>query len=45
MTCLVPAIQRVMKGQEFVAPTPGKSIAFNFLRCLTGTDPDAANEQ
>jgi citrate synthase len=44
MTCLVPAIQRVMKGQDFVAPVPGKSIAFNFLRCLTGTDPDAANE-
>jgi citrate synthase len=44
MTCLVPAIQRVMKGQDFVEPKPGKSIAFNFLRCLNGTDPDAGSE-
>jgi citrate synthase len=44
MTALVPAIQRVMKGQAFVEPARGKSIAFNFLRCLTGQDPDAANE-
>jgi citrate synthase len=44
MTCLVPAIQRVMKGQPFVEPTKGKSVAFNFLRCLTGQDPDPANE-
>jgi citrate synthase len=45
MTALVPAIQRVMLGQEFVAPAARKSIAFNFLRCLTGKDPDAANEK
>lgn len=45
MTALVPAIQRVMKGQPFVDPAPGKSVAFNFLRCLTGQDPDAANEK
>jgi citrate synthase len=45
MTALVPAIQRVMLGQDFVAPAPRKSVAFNFLRCLTGKDPDSANEK
>ena len=44
MTALVPAIQRVMQGKELVTPAPGRSIAFNFLRCLSGTDPDAASE-
>jgi citrate synthase len=45
MTVLVAAIQRVMKKQDFVEPSPGKSVAFNFLRCLNGTDPDAASEK
>ncbi len=42
---LVAAIQRVMKGQPLVEPKPGKSLAFNFLRCMTGTDPDARLEK
>jgi citrate synthase len=45
MAPLVAAIQRVMKGQPFVEPTPGRSIAFNFLRCMTGKDPDAQTEK
>ncbi len=42
---LVAALQRVMKGQALIQPTPGKSIAFNFLRCMTGTDPDQQTEK
>jgi len=42
---LVAAIQRLMKGQPFVEPKPGKSIAFNFLRCMTGKDPDLQTEK
>lgn len=45
MTTLVAAIQRIMKGQEFVEPIAGKSIAFNFLRCLNGKDPDVETEK
>jgi citrate synthase len=44
MTCLVAAIQRIMKKQDFVEANPSKGVAFNFLRCLNGVDPDAANE-
>ncbi len=45
MTTLVPAIQRVMKGQPFVEPKAGRSVAFNFLRCLTGKDPEEGSEK
>lgn len=45
MAPLVAAIQRIMKGQPLVDPKPGKSIAFNFLRCMTGNDPDAQTEK
>jgi len=45
MTALVPAIQRVMKGQDFVEPRSGASVAFNFLRCLNGSDPDEGGEK
>jgi citrate synthase len=44
MINLVAAIQRVMKKQDFVEANPTKGVAFNFLRCLIGKDPDAANE-
>lgn len=45
MTALVPAIQRIMKKQPFVQPEKGKSVAYNFLLCLTGTAPDAGTEK
>ncbi len=45
MAPLVAAIQRVMKGLPLVEPVPGKGIAFNFLRCMTGSDPDQALEK
>ncbi len=45
MAPLVAAIQRVMKGQPLIEPKPGKGIAFNFLRCMTGNDPDAQTEK
>jgi citrate synthase len=44
MTTLVAAIQRVMRKQDFIEANPTKGVAFNFLRCLNGTDPDHASE-
>lgn len=41
---LVAAIQRVAEGNEPIGPTPGRSIAFNFLHQLQGVEPDAVTE-
>ena len=45
MVPLVAAIQRHIKGEDFVDPLPGKGVAFNFLRCLNGVDPDEETEK
>ena len=38
---LVALFQRIREGKEFVAPQAGKSIGWNFLYMLKGTEPDA----
>ena len=45
LVCISAACQRVIKGQDLVEPKPGKSLAFNFLRCLNGEDPDEETEK
>jgi citrate synthase len=40
ITALVAAIQRLKKGQPFVQPAVGKSLAHNFLLMMTGSAPD-----
>jgi citrate synthase len=41
LVALVAAIQRLIKGQPFVQPAAGKSLAYNFLLQMTGQEPDA----
>ncbi len=41
MGMLVALYQRIRDGKEFVAPQAGKSIGWNFLYMLKGTEPDA----
>lgn len=38
---LVAYLERLRQGKDYVAPKAGKSIAWNFLYMLKGTDPDA----
>jgi citrate synthase len=45
LTALVPALQRAVRNQPFIEPSPRASIAFNFLRCLNGKDPDESSEK
>lgn len=40
MGMLVALFSRVREGKEFVSPNPEKSIAWNFLYMLKGTEPD-----
>jgi citrate synthase len=40
---LVTANSRIRSGHEPIHPVAGKSIAFNFLYCLTGEEPDEAS--
>jgi citrate synthase len=42
---VVGAFDRVRKGLEPVPAKPGKSIAWNFLWCLTGKEPSATAER
>ncbi len=37
---LVSLFERTRKGQELIAPKPGKSLAYNFLWTLFGKEPD-----
>ncbi len=37
---LVALFERIRQGQDIVAPRPDQSIAYNFLYCLKGTEPD-----
>ncbi len=41
MGTLVALFDRTRAGKPFVAPKPGKTIAWNFLYMLKGTEPDA----
>ena len=38
---IVPALHRHESGQQYVEPKPGKSIAWNFLWMMFGTEPNA----
>lgn len=40
MGTLVALLERLRQGQNYVAPHPEKSIAWNFLYMLTGNEPD-----
>lgn len=42
MGTLVALFERVRQGQPYVEPNPAKSLAWNFLYMLKGTEPDAA---
>jgi citrate synthase len=42
---LIGTLERLRRGQEPVAPKPGKSIAWNFLWCLFGKEPTATQEK
>ncbi len=41
MGTLVALFDRTRAGKEYVAPKPGKSLAWNFLYMLKGEEPDA----
>jgi citrate synthase len=40
MVALVAAIQRHKNDLPFIEPTKGKSLSYNFLKMLTGNEPD-----
>lgn len=42
MGTLVALFDRTRNGKAYVAPKPGKSLAWNFLYMLKGEEPDAA---
>lgn len=42
MSSLVTAFEALRNGREVVAPQAGKSMAWNFMYMLKGTEPDAA---
>lgn len=41
MGLLVATFQRIRSGQDVVSPQPDKSLAWNFLYCLKGQEPDS----
>jgi citrate synthase len=42
---IITAHERLRTGEEPIKPIPGRSIAFNFLYCLTGKEPPALLEK
>lgn len=42
---IVAALSRLEQGKPIVDPTPGKSIAWNFLNMIRGKTPDAEEEK
>ena len=42
---IIAASERLRQGLEPIKPIPGRSIAYNFLYALTGTDPDPLVER
>ena len=42
---IVAAISRLEQNQKPIAPTPGKSLAWNFLNMIRGKTPDAEEEK